>query len=429
MRIDRYWKQAAAGLLAMMMFMTAGGGMDSFAMTDSQPFKAQGQALTAPDKIIIKDDQDQGQSAQSGQMAPVIQQIQSTNGQAGQSGGSQAAGQANGGQANGGQTAGQANGGQAAGQANAGQTAVSSQAAAASQPVIQTKAQVAQFGEVSTPKTDTSSLFGQGRLTMLANHDTNAQLLSVIIENGEGGLIVVDGGWTNNTEYLLNQIKQKGGHVKAWLITHPDSDHAGALADILYKHNGEITIDGIYYSFHEDSWYAEKDAEVANMVAYLKGAFALVPQDTLHGDIVSGQVIDAGPAKIQVLNKAYKATSDFVNNSSVAYMVSLNGTNVVFLGDLARAGGEMLMADHDLRALKCDVVQLAHHGQNGVDYEVYKALKPSVALWPTPQWLWDNDGGSGAGTGPWLTQETKNWMVRLGIKTSYCIKDGDQVIE
>ena len=429
MRIDRYWKQAAAGLLAMMMFMTAGGGMDSFAMTDSQPFKAQGQALTAPDKIIIKDDQDQGQSAQSGQTAPVIQQIQSTNGQAGQSGGSQAAGQANGGQANGGQTAGQANGGQAAGQANAGQTAVSSQAAAASQPVIQAKAQVAQFGEVSTPKTDTSSLFGQGRLTMLANHDTNAQLLSVIIENGEGGLIVVDGGWTNNTEYLLNQIKQKGGHVKAWLITHPDSDHAGALADILYKHNGEITIDGIYYSFHEDSWYAEKDAEVANMVAYLKGAFALVPQDTLHGDIVSGQVIDAGPAKIQVLNKAYKATSDFVNNSSVAYMVSLNGTNVVFLGDLARAGGEMLMADHDLRALKCDVVQLAHHGQNGVDFEVYKALRPSVALWPTPQWLWDNDGGSGAGTGPWLTQDTKNWMVRLGIKTSYCIKDGDQVIE
>ena len=364
MRIDRYWKQAAAGLLAMMMFMTAGGGMDSFAMTDSQPFKAQGQALTAPDKIIIKDDQDHGQSSQSGQTAPVIQQIQSTNGQAG---GAQAAGQGGGAQ-----TAIQDNG---------------SQAAAASQPVIQAKAQVAGFGEVSTPKTDTSSLFGAGRLTMFANHDTNAQLLSVIIENGEGGLIVVDGGWTNNAEYLLNQIKQKGGHVKAWLITHPDSDHAGALADILYKHNGEITIDGIYYSFHEDSWYAEKDAEVANMVAYLKGAFALVPQNTLHGDIVSGQVIDAGPAKIQVLNKAYKANSDFVNNSSVAYMVSLNGTNVVFLGDLARAGGEMLMADHDLRALKCDVVQLAHHGQNGVDFEVYKALRPSVALWPTPQWL------------------------------------------
>ena len=69
--------------------------MDSFAMTDSQPFKAQGQALTAPDKIIIKDDQDHGQSSQSGQTAPVIQQIQSTNGQAG---GAQAAGQGGGAQ-------------------------------------------------------------------------------------------------------------------------------------------------------------------------------------------------------------------------------------------------------------------------------------------------------------------------------------------
>ena len=406
MRIDRYWKQAAAGLLAMMMFMTAGGGMDSFAMTDSQPFKAQGQALTAPDKIIIKDDQDHGQSSQSGQTAPVIQQIQSTNGQAG---GAQAAGQGGGGQ-----TAIQDNG---------------SQAAAASQPVIQAKAQIAAFGEVTTPKTDSTSLFGAGRLTMLANHDTSAQLLSVIIETGEGGLIVVDGGWTNNADYLLNQIKQKGGHVQAWLLTHPDSDHVGALADILYKHNGEITIDGIYYSFAEDSWYAEKDPEVAKMVAYIKGAFGLVPQNILHGDIVSGQVIQAGPAKIQVLNQAYKMNNDFVNNSSVAYMVSLNGTNTVFLGDLAKSGGEQLMADHDLSALKCDIVQVAHHGQNGVGYEVYKALRPSVALWPTPQWLWDNDNGGGAGSGIWVTQETKNWMVRLGVNANYCIKDGDQVIE
>lgn len=102
---------------------------------------------------------------------------------------------------------------------------------------------------------------------------------------------------------------------------------------------------------------------------------------------------------------------------------------MVFLGDLARAGGAQLMADRDLGALKCTMVQMAHHGQSGVDYEVYKALRPSVCLWPTPQWLWDNDNGGGAGSGIWRTMETRNWMVRLGVKTNYCIKDGDQVIE
>jgi len=118
-----------------------------------------------------------------------------------------------------------------------------SQANTSNQTAV-SKAEVVGFGEVSTPVTDSSSYFGKGKLTLLANHDTAAQQLAAIIETGEGGLIVVDGGWTDNTDYVLNQIKAKGGHVQAWLITHPDSDHAGALADILYKHAGEITIDG-----------------------------------------------------------------------------------------------------------------------------------------------------------------------------------------
>lgn len=76
------------------------------------------------------------------------------------------------------------------------------------------------FGSVQTETTDSSSLFGPGRLTMLANHDTAAQMLSVIIETGQGGLIVVDGGWRENSQYLLEQLKAKGGHVQAWLLTH-----------------------------------------------------------------------------------------------------------------------------------------------------------------------------------------------------------------
>ena len=173
-------------------------------------------------------------------------------------------------------------------------------------------------------------------------------------------------------------------------------------------------------------WTREELEEVG---AFCKKHDLLLFVDEIHGDIVAGQVINAGPAKIQVLNQAYKENNDFVNNSSVAYMVSLNGTNVVFLGDLGNTGGEHLMQDVNLAALKCKMVQMSHHGQNGVGYEVYKALRPSVCLWPTPQWLWDNDNGGGAGSGSWKTQETRNWMTRLGVKEYYVTKDGDQVIE
>ena len=51
MRIDRYWKQAAAGLLAIMTLTMTGGNLDSLAMTNSQPLKAQGQMLSSPDRF------------------------------------------------------------------------------------------------------------------------------------------------------------------------------------------------------------------------------------------------------------------------------------------------------------------------------------------------------------------------------------------
>lgn len=290
-------------------------------------------------------------------------------------------------------------------------------------------AETGTWGSVSTPVMDSGSLFGPGRLTMFANHDTAAQSLSVIIEDGEGGQVVIDGGWMENGEYLWNQIKQKGGHVTAWLLTHPDPDHVGALADIINKHRDEVNIDGIYYSLEEDEWYQKNDPGVCGMVTTLRGALALMPAHILQNKPSAGQVIHAGPVTIQVLNQSYLLDQNPTNNSTVAYLVSLNGTNVVTLGDMGAEAGEHFRQDCNLSALDCDIVTMAHHGQEGVGYEVYKDLQPEICLWPTPEWLWNNDNGGGPGSGPWKTFETRKWMDGLGVKIHYCAKDGDQVIE
>ena len=285
------------------------------------------------------------------------------------------------------------------------------------------------YTPVSTVKTDPYTWFGPGRLTMLANHDTGAQNLSVIIETGNGGMIVVDGGWEANGESLLREIKKRGGHVAAWLITHPHQDHALALAYILQHHASELTIDGIYYNFFPDDWYAAMDPESVPVIQALKAGFAKLPASKIHGDAAAGQVITAGQALVQVLNNPYQHSTNCGNNSCVTYMVSMNGTNVVFLGDLGLAGGASMSDDVDLRSLKCDMVQVAHHGQTAVSYSFYQQLAPKVFLWPTPQWLWDNDNGGGPGSGNWQTGQTRKWQTGLLINEYYCTKDGDQVIE
>ena len=49
----------------------------------------------------------------------------------------------------------------------------------------------------------------------------------------------------------------------------------------------------------------------------------------------------------------------------------------------------------------------------------YEAVKPSIAIWPTPRWLWENDNGGGPGSGPWRTNYVKCWMQDLGVKRQY----------
>ena len=68
---------------------------------------------------------------------------------------------------------------------------------------------------------------------------------------------------------------------------------------------------------------------------------------------------------------------------------------------------------------------MSHHGQAGATKELYEAVKPTICLWPTQEWAWNNDNGNGENSGPWKTLETRNWMEELGVKQNYIEKDGD----
>ena len=49
-------------------------------------------------------------------------------------------------------------------------------------------------------------------------------------------------------------------------------------------------------------------------------------------------------------------------------------------------------------------------------------MKPEICVWPTPQWLWDNNhAGRGYGSGPWLTNYVKCWMQDIGVKRQFLL--------
>lgn len=264
------------------------------------------------------------------------------------------------------------------------------------------------------------SILGGATLTML-NSQTNSQILSAIIQTSQGKLIVIDGGLGEDGDYLLSQIQARGGHVAAWLVTHPHGDHAGALYKILQAGAPGIQIDGIHYNFAAPEWYPVHDPNEQTMALSLLGTFAGLPQNMLH-QVSRNQFIQVDDVIIQVMNDRYDLSEDKGNNATIVYKLLINGQKLLFLGDMGEAGGRRLLAEAGAEQLKADIVQMAHHGQNGVGEEMYQAINPNICLWPSPQWLWTHTGNK------WPIAETKAWMTRLGVQKHYVMKDGDQVI-
>ena len=109
------------------------------------------------------------------------------------------------------------------------------------------------------------------------------------------------------------------------------------------------------------------------------------------------------------------------------FRLTLGGQTVLFLGDLGIEAGEKLLSLYG-DELKSDFVQMAHHGQNGVDKSVYQAVAPKGCLWCAPLWLWENDAGKGYDTHTFQTVIVRGWMSELRVKRHFVNKDGDHII-
>ena len=272
----------------------------------------------------------------------------------------------------------------------------------------------------------TSVLTGDsmGELWMLGS-STGAQNLSIVIKSCQGKLIVVDGGWEADAEKLSKLILEQGGTVDAWLITHPHEDHVGALCAILNDENNKIKIKNVYCSLATPEWYRTVSPTGAGIADQLINALAKLPAGVIQSNIGRGTEIRLADVNIRVLNNRGTYTSNGVNNSSLVYKINVSGVSILILGDLAYDGGKDLLKICTANELKSNIVQMAHHGQQGVDQDVYARIAPTTCLWPTPAWLWNNDNGGGLGSGPWGTLETRRWMEALGVKENYSLKDGD----
>lgn len=232
---------------------------------------------------------------------------------------------------------------------------------------------------------------------------------SYLLRTSGGKVIMMDGGHGFEADHLRERIREAGGHVDLWFISHPHQDHMEALIEILEDLQG-ITIDKVIYSRVSDAFLDHEPSNAEDARRYYR-VLDNTPVRTdilnLHQPFQRFDIDGVGILVVAVDHPEFESRE--YNDQSTIIRVWDDTKSVVFLGDAQVECGNAALA-RCREYLDCDYLQMSHHGQHGVSEEFYKTVNFRACLWPTPSWVWE------PGERTWLeTYETRRWMDEKGI--------------
>jgi hypothetical protein len=230
--------------------------------------------------------------------------------------------------------------------------------------------------------------------------------MSIFFSLSDGSFLVVDGGQGNDTvsadaEHLYRRLREKADEngvedivVSAWVFTHSHGDHTCFIRRFLPDYCDRVTV--------REFWFNP----VGNCDWMLSRLATFYP-DTPVVALKAGEERQLADVKVEVLLTP-EAIEEFepkafaldYNNSSLILRLHIDGKTVLLTGDASEQAMAYLNAHFDAEDLKCDVLQVPHHGffksrnRNNESWRrdkmysddqtiaAYAKIAPSVALFP-----------------------------------------------
>jgi len=193
---------------------------------------------------------------------------------------------------------------------------------------------------------------GQGDATLiLAENDDQ-----VLIDGGDGKRIMDELG--KNMPFYDHTIELV-------VITHPDSDHAGGLIEVLKYYE----VDEILQTRYSCDTQICKELDAVISEKGIKRRYAQF-----------GQMIHAGDQSAEILHfgDAGTGASDD-NNDSIVLKASINGKTILLMGD----AGSLVESDLIRRGIDIDsdILKVSHHGsKSATSAEFIEKVSPQKAI-------------------------------------------------
>lgn len=225
--------------------------------------------------------------------------------------------------------------------------------------------------------------------------------MCILIQCSDYSFFIVDSGHYlqfNDNDRIYNFMRERTPEgqrviVNGWLLTHAHSDHIAKFLDFIRYNMHDVEIEGIYSNllpadYPNKNWGNEEN-ELGIKLFDAMEKLDTVPKYKLH----TGQRFYVRNLAFDVLGTHEDIYPDYMtdfNDSSCIVMLEVDGSKVFIPGDAAAIASkrlEMRYGEH----LKCDVVQVAHHGHNGLSERAYELLNPSLAVFPITRIKFDEE--------------------------------------
>ena len=227
-------------------------------------------------------------------------------------------------------------------------------------------------------------------VTQYAPDERNASFYTIY--NPAKGLIVVDGGWEEDAEYVRGVLASLGGKVDAWLLTHPHPDHIGAFVKI-WQDPGDLQIGDLYtveMASPEDCLEVAPWDTVDEYNAFLSLDLPdlnyVHTADELNLCGLPVEIFSAFDEEVRDLS------ADYLNDGSMMFKVTGPEKTFLFCADVGKRISRTIERRWK-KKLKSDYVQMGHHGNGGLREKFYKKVAPEAAFFDAPDWLMEDPEG------------------------------------
>ncbi len=230
--------------------------------------------------------------------------------------------------------------------------------------------------------------------------------MSYVVHLADGTFFLIDGGWCYDNYLEADKLYQtlvslagEGNDIviKGWIFTHCHGDHIGTFNYFVEKYHNSVTIEQLLYNFPSDEEISTSGSsymlnDTKQRYNYFKKMISTYLQDTEIVKVHSGYTLYYANAKVEILQtfedlypKSVAHNGYDFNSSSTIFTLEIDGQKMMFTGDVSDVGAERLNSVYK-NSLKCDFLQIAHHGLNYTSTirTLYQYVDAEYILYPAP---------------------------------------------